>query len=533
MPVDLSCRLVFLASPGGLSSERKRCRKVFREYNETRSLKQRTSFYIHAWEDVSGGVGRPQDLINPSLDECDFVLMLFNDRFGSPPAHDDRFASGTEEEFFRALKLLADAESPMRDILVLFKTVDPDRIRDPGPDLKAVLDFRARLEASKSLVLQNFDSLDSLSQIVERKLHEWSGPLESKQPREILIPEATVDMSGMRTRGRADLLESAKSFALDGLLVQAEAAYAAATEDGDPRSLLSFAQFMRRTGRLEQAMALNRQVVTNSDLLLSRSAGPVALRVEAMSNIGVIQRKQGEITGSLSILLEAVRTAETALEPIHREHCYALDNYGLSLLRTGESSRALVQFERADFLRDQYGTNAERAQSAVNLGRQHLAQHQFQDALNKFGRALRLLEADPDEHLKANALTGRAEVLIRLDREDEADELLREALELNEHLHHRDGRSIVHALWARSLLKQGQSEKAGAHLDAAAKIVDESGNLHGRGVVEWLRAERARCEGDLIKARALLSDAEEIASRSTDRALRADIERLRAAIQEA
>lgn len=533
MPVDVSCRVVFLASPGGLDHERRRCREIFREYNECRSLDYGISFYVHAWEDVAGGVGRPQDLINPNLERCDFLLLLFNDRWGSPPAEDNKYSSGTEEEFFRALELLGDADPPMRDILVLFKTLPPDRIRDAGPSLKAVLNFRARLEASKSLMYENFDSDASLSRIVERKLLEWSKPLEPKQPRVIVIPEAEVDTSTMGTRNRAELLESARGFARDGLLVQAEAAFAAATEDDDPHSTLEFAQFMRRTGRLEQAMALNRNVVENPGLLISRSADSVALRVRAMSNIGVLLRKQGDITDSISTLREAVRTAETAREPIPHEHCYALDNYGLSLRRAGDAKTALDQFKQVDALRTEFGTHDERAQSAINLGRHHLTARQLPEAISQFGRALDLLTESSDEHLRANALCGWAEALIRLDRDDEVDDLLQEALDVNERLHNRDGLSIVRGLWARSLLKRGLVEDADSHLDGAAEIVAESGNAQGRGIIAWLRAERARCQGDSVTSRVLLAEAEKVLAEYPDRALREDIEALRAAIQEA
>ena len=128
VPIDVACRQVFLASPGGLAAERKLSRRVFRQHNESRAIDDRTFFYVHLWEDVAGGVGRPQDRINPSLDDCDYLVVLLSDKWGTPPAADGPHTSGTEEEFFRALKLLSDSGRSMRDILVLFKSVDPARI---------------------------------------------------------------------------------------------------------------------------------------------------------------------------------------------------------------------------------------------------------------------------------------------------------------------------------------------------------------------------------------------------------------------
>ena len=532
MPIDVACRQVFLASPGGLSAERKLSRKVFRQHNESRAVDYRIFFYVHFWEDVAGGVGRPQDRINPNLDECDYLVMLFNDKWGTPPAISGPYTSGTEEEFFRALELLADSDRPMRDILVLFKAVDPARMVDPGPELQRVMDFRARLEESKSLMYETFDSDERLRRSLDRKLRDWLKDDEPKQPRRIVIPETTVDTSGLRSRDREELVESARTFAGNGLLMQAEAAYAAATQGGEPELLLEFGRFMRRTGRLEQAMALNYRIVEDSQLLVTRSAKASGLRVRAMSNIGVIQRDLGELTESIRILQEAVQTAETSREPIPVDECYALDNYGWTLMRADQPDLALKQFQRVDRIRAEFGTVDQRVQSAINLGRYLLTQGRLTDATDYFSRALKDLQVDSDQHLRANALAGTAEALIRLGREQEADELLRQALEVNQGLNNKKGQSIVHGLWARSFLQQDRSPEADPHISAARELTDETGDAQGRAVVAWLRAEAARRRGDLSGARALLADAEQVFAEATDATLRRDVLILREALQE-
>jgi tetratricopeptide (TPR) repeat protein len=531
VPIDVSCRQVFLASPGSLKPERRICRKVFRQHNESRAVEVRTFFYVHAWEDVPGGVGRPQDLINPNLDECDYVVILFNDRWGSPPAHAGRFSSGTEEEFYRALELLADVNREMRDILVLFKTIDANRLRDSGPELQKVLDFRAALEKSKSLMYQAFDSEEALKRILEQKMHAWLKDNGPKRPRRIEIPEARVDTSGLQTRNREELLESARAFAADGLLVQAEAAFAGATEDGAPEDMLEFGQFMRRTGRLQKAMELNRKVVEDPNLLTARGADATSLRVRAMSNIGVIQRHLGELSRSIQTLREAVRTAESARDPISQQLCYALDNYGHSLLRAGQIEAARQQFERADGIRAVSGTIDERTQSAINLGRFHLGQSQYDAALGYFIQALNLLGAESDQHLRANALAGQAEALIRLGHNDEVDDLLTTACETNESLHNKKGLGIVHGLWARSLLQQDRPEDADPHIAIARELVDETGDVQGRAVVAFLRAESARRHGQTANARALAVEAQRAVSEVSDAALHRDLDALVGALQ--
>ena len=121
------------------------CRQAIRRFNDERSESERVTFIIRAWEDLPGGIGRPQDRINPRLDDCDFMILLLGDRWGSPPALDGPYSSGTEEEFYRCLDLLAQLDAAMRDLLVLFKTLDDDRLRDPGQQLLKVMDFRDAL----------------------------------------------------------------------------------------------------------------------------------------------------------------------------------------------------------------------------------------------------------------------------------------------------------------------------------------------------------------------------------------------------
>jgi tetratricopeptide (TPR) repeat protein len=378
---------------------------------------------------------------------------------------------------------------------------------------------------------ETFDSDEMLSHSLDRKLREWLKDDGPKQPQRIEISGTTVDTSDLRSRGHTELVQAARAFADSGLLMQAEAAYAAATQGGEPEALLEFGRFMRRTGRLEQAMALNYRIVDDPTLLITDTAEASGLRVRAMSNIGAIRRDLGELTVSLRILREAVQTAETSREPIQLDECYALDNYGWTLMRADQPELALTQFERVDRIRAEFGTADERVQSAINLGRHHLRQGDLTEAMAHFSRALSDLRGNSDQHLLANALAGKAEVLIRLGREPEADEALTHALEVNQTLGNRKGQSIVHGLWARSLLQRDLLTAADPHIDAAGSLTDETGDARGRAVVAWLRADAARRRGDISEACILLAESEKVFEEGADADLLRDLTELRAALQ--
>lgn len=531
---DVVCRQVFLASPGGLGPEREACRDVYREHNESAALEHLSFFYVHAWEDVPGGVGRAQGRINPRMDGCDYAVVMFHDRWGSPTSDNGKYSSGTEEEFYRAIELLADAKSEMRDMLVLFKDIDAARMRDPGDELKKVLNFRSMLEQpnSQGLMFETFDSAVSLRHKIARKMREWLHDDGPKTSVVVGLSPAAIDTGALRTLKPDDLLDAARSYYDQRLLTQAEAAYAAAAVDDDPATLLEFGQFMRRTGRLERAMDLNRRVVEDGHLLTSQTGAAATFRVQAMSNIGVLQRHLGELGKSVQTLGEAVRTAETARPSIPDELCYALDNYGHSLLRTGKIDAARMQFEQAHAVRAEIGTGEQKAQSAINLGRFHLGQSNYEDAIPYFAAARDLLLGDSDQHLQANALAGQAEAHIRLGQYPEAEPLLKSAYELNAQLNNHKGLGIVRGLQARCRLQTGRLDEAAELIAATQEIADSTGDVQGVAVSALLRAEHAWLAGESA-ALTLLAAAETAVVDASDAGLRNDLDNLKSAVQDA
>ncbi len=523
MPLDLSGRVIFLASPSNLSNERALCRGTIREFNETRAQFECVTFLVRAWELLSGGIGRPQDKINPEIDDCDFMILLLGDRWGSPPALDGPYSSGTEEEFHRCLELLAQPEAAMRDVLILFKIIDASRLQDPGPQLLKVMEFRSALEKSKSLFYGTFDSDESLKNVLVLKLTEWAKPFTVRTPVSInLAPYATsVEPSSSATR--AQLLESAKAHAANGLLMQAEAAFAHAIKDGDPEALTEFARFMRRTGRLEQALELNKELLYDPEMLSATDAQSVGYKVNSLASMGVIHRKRSSLTESRDLLREAVQTAKSSELPVNRQLCYALDNYGLTLLRIGESDLAIEQFEEAHALRRDFGSKADLAQSAINIARTALLFERYATAESLFTEALDLQRVDQGEHIFANALCGLSESILRRGSTDGVREMLDKALDINTRTQNFDGVSIAHALLARLLLLEGSADSAAEHALACQLESEKTNNFTGRAMATWLLAEIAIVNGDKAKGRKLAVQAAQYSEKTGSQLLTKDI----------
>ena len=342
-------------------------------------------------------------------------------------------------------------------------------------------------------------------------------------PITINLPTEASRITPDPTMSRDQLLESARSLARDGLRMQAEAAYANAIADGDPEATLEYAKFMRRTGRLSKAQQLNRSVLENGELLVSQESEAVRYRASALANIGVIQRKEGEINDSIDSLREAVSTARKSKQPVNDVLCYALDNYGYTLMRAGYRSEALAAFNESHQVRREFGRAAERAQSAINLGHLYMADANHDCAARMFDEALDALTSDDDAHLRANALCGMAEARLRAGSVDGVHDPLSEAIRLNQALHNSDGLSIAHALMARYYLATKALELSGEHIKSAQEESEKSGSSTGLGVVSWLNSEVARQRGDTLAAKAHLEVARRQADKSRSPTLAADI----------
>src|SRR5882724_11840967 len=90
---------VFLASPGDVKPERVAAEEAVTDINkQLRSHGWQVILYM--WEDVAPGFGRPQEIINASVDECAVFLGLLWERWGQQTG---KYSSGFEEEFERAL----------------------------------------------------------------------------------------------------------------------------------------------------------------------------------------------------------------------------------------------------------------------------------------------------------------------------------------------------------------------------------------------------------------------------------------------
>jgi len=121
VPKLLTQYRVFIGSPSGLDEERKCFRHKLEKYTELHSEPRGVAFQPVGWEETIGGAGRPQELINEDLRQCDYAVFILHDRWGSPTG--DAYTSGVEEEWALTEELYK--ANKIRNIALFFKDVDP------------------------------------------------------------------------------------------------------------------------------------------------------------------------------------------------------------------------------------------------------------------------------------------------------------------------------------------------------------------------------------------------------------------------
>jgi hypothetical protein len=85
MPDSRKIIKVFLASPSDLGSERRAAKSVVEEFNKLWADRLGYHIELVGWEDTISGFGRPQELINRDLEQCELFIGMMWKRWGTPP----------------------------------------------------------------------------------------------------------------------------------------------------------------------------------------------------------------------------------------------------------------------------------------------------------------------------------------------------------------------------------------------------------------------------------------------------------------
>lgn len=342
---------MFIASPGGLEDERKAFRDIINSHNDADALERGLIFSPIGWEDIPGGVGRPQHLINQDVERCDYFVLVLFDRWGSPPhaEGEGEFKSGSEEEFTVAMRCHQDGT--MRNIVVLFKDVPNDRLKDPGKELEAVQAFRKQLESEKKLFFETFDEADAFEKRLRLHLMTWvrdheegkdpaAAPKRGSEPAMPATP-ARVPIETPSAEGQqpsSTVVEGADRLVKEGRFAEAEEALAQVIPQANLDSLSQYGSLLVEKGSLESAEKVFRQLHD-----IAKEQKKRDWLVSSINNLARIYMAQGKPDLAESCYREALEVREAALGPNHPE-------VGASLNNLAEVYRSLRRYDEAETL---------------------------------------------------------------------------------------------------------------------------------------------------------------------------------------
>lgn len=528
--------------------ERNAFRRVILEANDD-AVFRRALFIPVGWEDTLGGVGRPQGLINQDLRECDYFVLLLWDRWGTPSGREGEsgYTSGTEEEFRMALQCFNDSTHPLRQLVVFFKAVSPDKLSDPGPQLQRVLEFKRELEASKGLLFHTFDEIDAFEALLRRHIAKWLRDHDHEECGQTELPPsttrtllasidgvATPKASNSKASGELqEFLDDAERLADQGFLTDAEAIYARCiTKYRDPDAFNRYGVFLLRSHRLQQAEVMFQQVealaetsgekwlstaLINRGLLarikldlasaesfyfraleIDRKLGRERGIAAALWNLGAVAQSRGDLKLAKDYHLEALEVAERAqwLKGVATQHCHL----GLLYLKEGDLVRAESTLSKALDCEQRLGRLEGVADACSGLGLvfQSLGELEKSEAMHK--RALMLNEQLGRLAAVGDQYADLGIVYLKRGALAEAELALRKAMEVSERSGRDSAIANVHNCLGLVLKEKGD-------LAAAEKMHFTALRIYERLGLRDYQADQHSHLGSILEAKGRISDA--------------------------
>jgi tetratricopeptide (TPR) repeat protein len=439
MPKSLTQYRIFIGSPRGLDGERQLFGKILEKYSSIHSEPDGVVFHPVGWEDTLGGVGRPQELINADLIQCDYAVFILHDRWGS---FTGTYSSGFEEEWYIAEKLYGEAK--LRNIVLFFKKVDPHQLADPGPQLAKVIDFRKRIEASKKHLCERYEELEKFRETLESHLSKWlrehKGEPKSEDSGTLLLENASGGMAGAKfdvptqpiSPGFDFWIKEAVKLIKDKTRIDSTGLYFAEQASKVARNDIEWTEARNLVGIAQSHLNKpDETILTFSEILerlrTAKDAESNAWQARVLFNKGVALRDLGRSEEEIAVYDELIARVGIASELRLREIVAgALINKGVALGKTGRSEEAIKIYDESiarfstapEFpLREQFAKALfNKGFRLGGLGRSEEAITVYDDLIARFGTAT---ESSLREQV-AKSLVNKGVRLSELGRSGEA-----------------------------------------------------------------------------------------------------------------
>ncbi len=484
---------VFIASPGDLAEERELFPLILGQLNEIKAEGIAVQLKPLGWEDTLPGWGRPQELINDDVRQCDIFVMMLWKRWGTPSGE---FDSGTEEEFTIAYETFKKAGSPY--LLLYFRSVPQAMMADPGEQLKKVLKFRAMIEEQRIGLFRTYDQTPQWRDLLMKHLSQWidrrvygsryateTDDLTTETGLEVdkrlialqtELEKTTAQLKTTQSKLRAEAVRYAVEATLlseEGSLTLAEQKFAKSIElYEEPEVLQKFALFLQQTGSLDRARSFFERV-----LGVTETGTQEPLRANACAGLGSIFATTGDSKRAETMFLEALKIDSKIGRNISiATTCINLGNVYMSIREMGKAEE---MYTKALQINESLGRMKGLATSYVNIGNVNMRKRDLSTAREMYSKALQINRAIGRKKGLASSYVGLGSVYASEGLLDDAEDAYREAIDLYQETKSKGGLATAYLNLGSIDMAKGELSNAEEMYKSALEVYTALGRKRG------------------------------------------------------
>jgi tetratricopeptide (TPR) repeat protein len=486
----------FIASPGDLSEERKDFPGILHLLNDVVGHRLNHQLEPLGWEETQPNWGRPQELINQDVRQCDVFVMLLWKRWGMPSG---KYSSGTEEEFEIAYERYMKTGRP--HLLLYFRSVPQDMMANPGEQLQKVIKFRTRSEVDRVGLFKTYETPQQWKDIVMRHISEWlynkldgrsPGAVVEEEKIEVLteskegmlqlrreldeskekVSEFETTESKLRTRAVTYGVEALKLIE-DGKFTLAEQSFAKSVElYEEPEVLINFGLFLYQTGSVDRA-----RFMFEKALDLSEGTEDKVHQAIAYSSLGKVYQTRGDLSNAQEMYEKALEI-NTALAR-YEGMADSFGNLGDVHVIRGRLNEAEKMYKSAIEIDSKNGWMKGMANNYGRLGHVFRSRGDLSGALEMFEKALEInaslgiREGEAKDHLNLGNIYLIKKDLLK------SQEMFERALELNLVIGHKRGIADAYGSLGTVYLLKEDLDKAETNYLKALEIDRLLGRIAG------------------------------------------------------
>lgn len=416
---------VFIASPNDLVDERKMFAHVVNRVNRNKARSLNYLIEPIGFEDALPGGGRPQELINKDVEECDVFVLIFWKRWGSTSG---KFSSGTEEEFSIADKRFRRDRVP--HILIYFRDPPTEMMADPGLQLKRVRKFRARIEKEKLYLYKPYSQPLNWQEEFENHLSRWLDLYNNgKQSGSAVTPNIAVSQPQVSSeQGGSEATREQMQHMLE----------LRKTLEGKVAKLQTAQNKLRAeaVGIAVEAMKL----MEKGQLTLAEEKFTKALSLyeepEVMNNFGFFLWQIGSLERAKEMFERVLSLKSEDKSEIH--DAIACNRLGNVYSTTGDLSQAKKLYERALEINTKLKRQEGVADVNLSLGNVSLIRGHLKKAEDSYKKALEIYRSLKRADGMADVYLSLGNIHRRRDELSKAMEMYQKALDINIELNRKE-----------------------------------------------------------------------------------------------